>query len=192
MTIDDHWFKKATPEGLVQAAEVDLEKVMADAEDEYVRIMLYHDRKKGDVPNEEVFNLYSALGASGMKYGFHGNQAGFTRDAMKNAAKHKVVINFHDSPCPMHPEEYPNKTDLFAILKAMPGTWDEGRVSNVTIGESITVARRSGLAWFVGSVNEQNARTLLVTLDFLAADIRMGSRNPRRRSSVPGLSRAVM
>ena len=93
MTIDDHWFKKATPEGLVQAAEVDLEKVMADAEDEYVRIMLYHDRKKGDVPNEEVFNLYSALGASGMKYGFHGNQAGFTRDAMKNAAKHSSVIS---------------------------------------------------------------------------------------------------
>lgn len=68
---------------------------------------------------------------------------------------------------PDAPEEYLKKADLFEYLKQMPSTWDETRVLHAAMGESVSVARRTGNAWFVASVNDQTARTLDVTLDFL-------------------------
>ncbi len=68
---------------------------------------------------------------------------------------------------PDAPEEYLKKADLFEFLKQMPATWDDTRVLNSKIGEYITVARRSGDVWFVGSVCDQTDRTLDVPLDFL-------------------------
>lgn len=261
LTIDDHWFNKATAEKMTPVPEVDIDKVMAYAKEKGVKICLYYDRKKGNVPNKPLFNNYAEYGASAMKYGFHGNQAGFTRDAIHNAAKHQMLINFHDSPCPMTgvertmpnlitreychaqqdsrraytpetflkmamvnalvgpmdqangnfgiksinagerkkgpkkknsyistvvsevartlvvytglitlpdaPEEYLKKADLFEYLKMMPATWDETRVPNAKISEYITTARRSGDTWFVGSVNNQKAKTVEIKLDFL-------------------------
>ena len=68
---------------------------------------------------------------------------------------------------PDAPEEYLKKADLFEFLKVMPATWDDTRVLNSKIGEYITIARRSGDVWFVGSVSDQTERTLDVPLDFL-------------------------
>jgi alpha-glucosidase len=70
---------------------------------------------------------------------------------------------------PDAPEEYLKKADLFEFLKVMPATWDETKVLNAQIADYITTARRSGDTWFVGSVNDQTARTLEVPLDFLDA-----------------------
>jgi alpha-glucosidase len=70
---------------------------------------------------------------------------------------------------PDAPEEYRKKLDLFEFLKVMPATWDDSKVLNSKIGEYITTARRSGDTWFVASVNNQQERTLDVTLDFLEA-----------------------
>ena len=71
---------------------------------------------------------------------------------------------------PDAPEEYLKKIDLFEFLKAMPATWDETLIPHSKIGQYITVARRSGDVWFVGSVNDQTDRTLSITLDFLKPD----------------------
>ena len=68
---------------------------------------------------------------------------------------------------PDAPEEYLKKADLFEFLKVMPATWDETRVPHAKIDEAITVARRSGDTWFVGSVNNQMAKTVEIQLDFL-------------------------
>ena len=68
---------------------------------------------------------------------------------------------------PDAPEEYLKKADLFEFLKVMPATWDDTRVLNSKVGEYITVARRSGDVWFVGSVSDQTKRTLDVPLEFL-------------------------
>lgn len=70
---------------------------------------------------------------------------------------------------PDAPEEYLKKADLFEFLKVMPATWDDTKVLNAKIDSYITIARRSGDAWFVGSVNNQTERSLEVTLDFLDA-----------------------
>jgi alpha-glucosidase len=261
LTIDDNWFTKAGPGVMTVAEAVDIEKVMSYAADKGVGILLYYDRKKGDYGDELLFSHYARLGASGMKYGFMGNKADFTRNAINAAAENKLLLNFHDGPCPMTgvqrtmpnlvtreychaqqdgrraftpesflkmamvnaligpldqangnfgiesinagqrakgpriknsyistvtsevartlvvfsgvitlpdaPEEYMKKADLFEFLKNMPVTWDDTRVLNSKIGEYITVARRAGDTWYVGSVNDRSARTLDVTLDFL-------------------------
>lgn len=72
---------------------------------------------------------------------------------------------------PDAPEEYRKKADLFEFLKVMPATWDDTRVLNSKIGDYITVARRSGDVWFVGSVTDENARNLDIPLDFLEPGI---------------------
>jgi alpha-glucosidase len=83
-------------------------------------------------------------------------------ESARNLVIYTGLITLPDAP-----EEYLKKADLFEFMKVMPATWDETRVPHSKIGEYITVARRSGDVWFVGSVNNQQARTLPVTLDFL-------------------------
>ena len=68
---------------------------------------------------------------------------------------------------PDAPEEYLKKSDLFAFLKEMPATWDQTLIPHSKIGQYITVARRSGDVWFVGSVNDESQRELSIKLDFL-------------------------
>ncbi len=45
--------------------------------------------------------------------------------------------------------------------------WDDTKVINGEIGEYISVARRSGKDWFVGSITNSESRKLSVPLDFL-------------------------
>jgi len=49
----------------------------------------------------------------------------------------------------------------------IPTVWDDTRVLNAKIGAYATVARRSGEAWFIGSINALERRTLRVPLTFL-------------------------
>ncbi|TWU33603.1 Retaining alpha-galactosidase precursor [Novipirellula aureliae] len=100
-TVDDFWFTSAEDGEMVVAPEVDIEKVMAYAKDKGVKIMLYYDRKKGNFGDRTLFRHYAKLGASGMKYGFMGNKADFTRDSIHAAAENHLLINFHDGPVPM-------------------------------------------------------------------------------------------
>ena len=53
------------------------------------------------------------------------------------------------------------------FLKVVPTTWDETRVLNGEIGEYVTIARRSGNRWFLGSMTNSTPRELDVALDFL-------------------------
>lgn len=46
-------------------------------------------------------------------------------------------------------------------------TWDDTKVLQGEVGQFITVARRKGAEWFVGSITNNEARTLPVSLDFL-------------------------
>ncbi|OLT50897.1 glycoside hydrolase family 97 C-terminal domain-containing protein [Cellulosimicrobium sp. CUA-896] len=52
----------------------------------------------------------------------------------------------------------------------MPATWDESHV-DAEIGDHVTTARRSGDAWYVGVVTDENDRTLDVPLDVLDDDV---------------------
>ena len=101
LTIDDHWFKSGKTVPFDVDPNVDMQRVMAHAKDKGVRIKLYYDRKKGYAGDEKLFSYYQSLNASGIKYGFMGNKATFTRHSIEAAAAHRQVINFHDNPTPM-------------------------------------------------------------------------------------------
>ena len=55
----------------------------------------------------------------------------------------------------------------FEVLQTVPGTWDEIHVPLAKINEYVTVARRSGSDWWVGTLNNGTARNLQLKLDFL-------------------------
>ncbi len=59
-----------------------------------------------------------------------------------------------------------------ALFKHVPATWDETRVLHGVIGQYVTVARRKGDEWFVGTLNAVKRRELDIPLSFL---------EPRRR-----------
>ncbi|MGL4609417.1 MAG: glycoside hydrolase family 97 protein [Trueperaceae bacterium] len=59
----------------------------------------------------------------------------------------------------------------FAFLRNVPTLWDDTRYPHGEIGEFITVARRSGQSWFIGSITNEKERTLELSLDFLEANI---------------------
>lgn len=66
------------------------------------------------------------------------------------------------------PEHYSDVPE-FEFLRKVPASWDESRVLQGEIGDYITMARRSGSDWFVGSLTDEQARSLEVPLDFLGA-----------------------
>ncbi len=55
----------------------------------------------------------------------------------------------------------------FDFIKHSPATWDETKVLNGQPGEFITMARRKGDEWFLGSMSDWTPRELEVPLSFL-------------------------
>jgi alpha-glucosidase len=55
----------------------------------------------------------------------------------------------------------------FTFFETVPVDWDETRVVNGEIGDYITVARRSGAEWYMGSITDESARVLTIGLTFL-------------------------
>lgn len=100
-TVDSGWYTSARDGNMTVSPEVDIDKVMNYAEEKGVKVLLYYDRHKGNFGDDKLFSHYAGLGATGIKYGFMGNRAEFTRKAMEAAAENELLINFHDNPVPM-------------------------------------------------------------------------------------------
>jgi alpha-glucosidase len=66
------------------------------------------------------------------------------------------------------PDAYRQHPVGVEFLKEVPATWHETRVLNGEVGEYVTIARRSGQRWFVGSLTGTEGRTLEVPLGFLS------------------------
>jgi alpha-glucosidase len=66
-----------------------------------------------------------------------------------------------------YPEHYAGQKD-FDFIKQVPCTWDEVRAIGGVPMEWITLARRSGNDWYVGSITNWDARDVKVPLDFLS------------------------
>jgi alpha-glucosidase len=91
---------------------------------------------------------------------------------LKNTHAHQLamaVVSFsplqclywYDSPGMSHDEPE------LEFFRQVPTVWDETRVVQGEIGKFATIARRSGNDWFVGAVNNSEARTLPLALSFL-------------------------
>lgn len=67
-----------------------------------------------------------------------------------------------------HPGAYEDQKEL-DFIRAVPSTWDETRVVNGQPAQFITIARRRGSDWYVGSISDWDAREIDVPLTFLGA-----------------------
>ena len=67
------------------------------------------------------------------------------------------------------PENYAKHMDAFQFIRDVPVDWESTRVPNGEVGDYVTIVRkdRNGPDWYLGSVTDENARTLKVKLDFL-------------------------
>ena len=69
------------------------------------------------------------------------------------------------------PAAYENEPEI-EFFEKVPTTWDETQIADGVIGEYITTVRRSGKDWFVGSITNNDARTLTLSLDFLEEGVK--------------------
>lgn len=67
------------------------------------------------------------------------------------------------------PENYAKYPGAFQFIKDVPTDWVDTRMLNGEVGDYATLVRkpRGSNDWFLGSVTDENARSLTVTLDFL-------------------------
>jgi len=85
------------------------------------------------------------------------------------AAENAKLIIFHGgmSVLPDSPENYLEKADLFNFIKELPKRYDEYKVIDGHMESFITVARRAGEEWYLGSLTTREPRTIDIKLDFL-------------------------
>jgi len=69
------------------------------------------------------------------------------------------------------PEHYEARPEAFQFIKDVAVDWDESLVLAGEVGEFVAIARkqRGGGEWFIGAINDRNARDLKLALDFLDA-----------------------
>ncbi len=67
------------------------------------------------------------------------------------------------------PEHYEQRMDAFQFILDVPTDWQDTRVLNGEVGDYATIVRkdRNSEDWYLGSVTDENARTLEVPLSFL-------------------------
>ena len=74
-----------------------------------------------------------------------------------------------DSPLEMvsdAPEAFKGQKD-FEFIKQVPQSWDETHAVSGSPGEFVTIARKKGSDWFLGSITNRDAREVTIPLEFL-------------------------
>lgn len=64
------------------------------------------------------------------------------------------------------PEHYEGNPEL-AFLESVPADWDETVVLGGEIGEYVSIARRKGAEWYVGTATDRTERTVALDMSFL-------------------------
>ncbi len=63
-------------------------------------------------------------------------------------------------------ENYENQP-AFTFIEHVPVNWDETRPIAAKIGDYVSVARRQGQNWYLGTITDEQPRTIVIPLDFL-------------------------
>lgn len=134
--------------------------------------------KEGLSPDHDIIMPFTRLLAGPTDYHLGGFRAvpadefetRYTRPLMAGTRCHMLAMyvvleSYLVSLCD-YPAAYEGRPG-FEFLKQVPTTWDETLVPDAEVAEYITVARRKGTSWYIGSLNNTTPRTIKVTLDFL-------------------------
>lgn len=94
----------------------------------------------------------------------------YTRPLMAGTRCHMmamyVVMESYLNMVADYPAAYEGEPG-FEFLQKVPTTWDETVVPDAAVGEFVTIARRNGTDWYVGTINNSEARQLQLSLNFL-------------------------
>ncbi|WP_183561499.1 glycoside hydrolase family 97 protein [Mucilaginibacter sp. SP1R1] len=66
------------------------------------------------------------------------------------------------------PDAYTDQSG-FEFLKEVPNTWDETKVINAKVSDYVTVARRKGDDWYIGTISNNTAHNINTSMYFLPA-----------------------
>ncbi len=97
-------------------------------------------------------------------------RAQYTRPLMLGTRCHMLAMyvvleNYLGMVCD-YPEAYEGQPG-FEFIREIPTVWDETKVPDATVGEYITIARRRGNDWFVGTITNHAARQITMSFSFL-------------------------
>ncbi len=85
----------------------------------------------------------------------------------------KLVVIFSGlSVLPDAPENYDAKSEMFDFVKSLPNSFDSYHVLGGDIESYISVARKAGENWYVGSLTTREPRELTIKLDFLTPKVK--------------------
>ena len=133
---------------------------------------------RGSTPAHEMLVPFTRMLAGPLDFhhgGFlHVTEANFkTRrtapQVMGTRSRTLAMYVVYEDPMPMvadYPAAYRGQTGI-EFLAQVPTSWDETRVLNAAVGQVITIARRRGEDWYVGSMTDSSARELAIPLSFL-------------------------
>lgn len=136
-------------------------------------------RKEGLSPDHDIDMPFTRLLAGATDYHLGGFRAvppskfktQYTRPLMIGTRCHMlamyVVLESYLAMVADYPAAYEGQPG-FEFLQEVPTVWDEIKVPDAEVGKYVTVARRKGMDWYVGSINNTEARTIKVALDFLS------------------------
>ena len=134
--------------------------------------------KEGMSPDHDIDMPFTRLLAGATDYHLGGFRAvppskfktQFTRPLMIGTRCHMlgmyVVLESYLAMVADYPAAYSGQPG-FEFLREVPTVWDETRVPCAEVGEYVSIARRNGTDWYVGTINNTKARTINILLDFL-------------------------
>ncbi len=95
----------------------------------------------------------------------------FNRPMSQTTRVHQMaMLTVFESPLQMmadSPVNYENQQECATFMAKVPTVWDETKVLHGKIGDYISVARKHGNNWYVGTLNDENSRELELDLSFL-------------------------
>jgi alpha-glucosidase len=97
----------------------------------------------------------------------------FTEPMSQGTRCHQLAMYVvYESPLQMlsdSPPQYDREPEMMEFLSIVPTTWDQTKVLNAKIGEYLTVARKKGNDWYVGSMTNWTPRDFRFSMEFLEA-----------------------
>jgi len=112
----------------------------------------------------------------------------YTPGAMRNENEKTFTINYSapmsmgtrchemakyvvfESPLQMlcdNPSNYLKEPECLSFIAGIPVTWDDTRCLNASVSRFVTVARKNGNDWYIGSMTDFTARNFDIPLSFL-------------------------
>ncbi|MDQ8053236.1 MAG: glycoside hydrolase family 97 protein [Pedobacter sp.] len=135
-------------------------------------------RKVGISPEHDLDIAFTRLLAGAADYHLGGFRAvkpenfktHYIRPMMIGTRTHMlamyVVMESYLNMVADYPEAYEGKMG-FDFLKKVPTTWDETKVLDAKVDGYLSIARRKGNDWYIGTINNSTVRNIKLSLNFL-------------------------